>query len=269
MADTATPRLFEYLYFKPVQMNGTDVPGKYHPLRVRLLYASMEQVPAGRVHLYEYAKKKYSSVLCLHNGETTTALKSSGIVCPMCAQERYGTPSTTYYAYVIDMEDNKFKLLKLNWGTGTQIDAVATLKAKPLHDLVLVISKQGVGKNTTFTVIPDEVSKFSVADYFQDLGLTTYPPLVGKPGERTPILALSASQMTDFLGGKYPWSSGENFTPKKHAVLGSTVTEHVENPKISAAIEGAKTSEEAPVTEDDAEDAKDFEDDAPTPKHFF
>lgn len=259
----ANERLFSYLFFKPKQVNGKDVPGKFEPLKVRFLYASVEQIPAGRVHLYNYAPKKFTRVLCLKNGKNKTEMDKHD--CPLCKVERFGTPSNKYFAFVSDLNDGgALKLLELKWSVGKQLDEIAEIKGKPLHDMVFTISKKGEGKDTTYTPMFDEVSPFSVTDFFASLGISSYPTLVGPVNAKTPIMELSAQQMTDFVNGQYPWSSGEGATQsRKMTVLGSQVT--VRNEQTSVAMPSPTTD----IVDDLDEDAISYVDDTPKETSFF
>lgn len=218
-------RLFNYLYFKPQTLNGKSIPGKFETLKVRFLYASLEQIPMGRVHLFNYAPKKYTRVLCKKNGLPNKGLDK--VDCPMCKTEKYGTPSSKYYAFVSDLNDEgNLKLLEFNWSLGKQISEIAEIKGKPLHDLTFTLAKRGQGKDTTYTPIFEEASTFSVSEYFGLLGLDDYPLIVGKVEDKAPIMDLSLEKMENFIAGQFPWATNEDGTPsaRSYTVLGTTVT---------------------------------------------
>lgn len=220
-------RVFSTLYFTQQEKNGVKVAGKFKPLKIRFLYQDIEQIPMGRVHLFNYMSGKYTKVLCLKDGKSRKELETTK--CPMCDVDKFGTPSSKLHAFVQDLEDDgKLKLFEMSWTLSKQIDAMAELKGLPLHDMVFYISKQGSGKETTYTPMFDGVDKFDVAKYMKSLGLTDYPQLVGAPADRAPIMALSAEQMSEFIAGNFPWSNNEGGdNPKrKFTSLSSTVTIH-------------------------------------------
>ena len=256
-------RLFSYLFFKAKESNGRPVPGKFEPLKVRFLYSAVEQIPLGRVHLYNYAPKKFSRVLCLKNGMTNKQAEKHH--CPMCDVERFGTPSSKYYAFVADLnDDGALKLLELNYSLGKQLDDIAELKGRPLHDLVFILSKKGTGKETNYTAMLDETSAFNVTGYLKSLGLADYPPLVGEVGAKTPVLQLSKEQMQEFIEGNYPWSTGESSSStRKFTALGSTVT--VRNSQTDIDM-GDVATEVAPFAD---EEEVEIVDDTPSSGSFF
>ena len=258
-------RLFNYLFFKAKEANGRPVLGKFEPLKVRFLYSSVEQIPLGRVHLYNYAPKKFSRVLCLKNGMSNKEAEKHS--CPMCDVERFGTPSSKYFAFVTDLnDDGALKLLEFNYSLGKQIDEVAELKGRPVHDLVFILSKKGTGKETTYTAMLDETSQFSVSDYFKGVGITDYPQIVGQVGDKTPILALSKEQMVEFIDGKFPWSDGsysEGSSTRKFTSLGATVT--VRNSQTAVDVEDV--AEEVTTFAD--EESMEIVDDTPSSGSFF
>lgn len=255
-------RLFSYLYFVNKKVNGKDQAGKFETLKVRFLYTSVDQIPMGRVHLYNYAPKKFSRVLCLKNGLGKTDLEKTE--CPMCKTETYGTPSNKYFAFVEDLnDDGALKLLEFNWSLGKQIEEVADIKGRPLHDLVFTLSKKGQGKETTYTPLLEETTKFSVSEYFGLLGLSDYPAIVGAVGDKAPIMQLSKEQMVEFIDGKYPWSTGDGSgNSRKFTVLGATVTLRNEQTGIS-------TPAEATVEELDELDELEEIDDTPSKESYF
>lgn len=259
-------RVFSYLYFKAKELNGKPVIGKYEPLKVRFLYAGVSQIPMGRVHLYSYAPKKFTRVLCLKNGLTNKNLEHKD--CPMCKVEQYGTPSNKYYAFVSDLNDNgALKLLEFNWSLGKQIDEIAEIKGRALHDMVFTLSKKGQGKETTYTPLFEEVSEFNVENYFSLLGLEDYPKLVGKSSEKASILDLSLSEMEDFINGKFPWSStasAEAQPSRKYTMLGTTVTARNEH----ATVTPPTSAEEVEEFTEDFEDVAEI-DDRPKSESFF
>lgn len=230
MTQTTEKKYLNRLYFKPKQVNGKPVAGKNEVLTVRFLYDSPLQIPQGRVHLYSYAKGKYTNVLCLKNELTKNNLDK--VHCPLCENERYGTPSKRLWALVEDIADGDIKLIDLPWSILSQLEAVVETKAVALHDLVFQLTKSGTGKETTYAAIFDEKSRFNVRDFLISKGYDNYPAIVGKAGDRAPIMALTEQQMEDFLKGNYPWSnnsngSGSDGAPKKaYTVLGSSVVVH-------------------------------------------
>lgn len=235
MAD-AVAKVFDYLYFKPTQSNGKDVKGKFEPLKVRFLYASMESIQLGRVHMYEYSPKKYSKVLCLRNGLRKDDLEKTD--CPLCDKETWGTPAPKYFAFVQDMnDDGKLKLLEMNYSLGKAIDEIADYKGLPLNDMIFTLIKKGVMKDTTYLAMFEEKSPCNVGEYFESLGLKDYPAIVGLTGERTPVTMLTHTQIVDFIGGKYPWSTGEGSTQRKSTLLGATVTTRGESAKAELPAE--------------------------------
>lgn len=256
---TKVERLFGYLYFKPKTLNGKVVDGKFEPLKVRFLYAAVEQIPMGKVHLYSYADKKFSRVLCLTNG--LNKVQSAKVSCPMCDEDRFGTPSNKYYAFVEDLNDgSSLKLLEFNYGLGKQLDEIAEITGRPLHDLTFTITKKGKGTDTTYTPIMEDKSAFSVSDYFEFLNITDYPKIVGPVGERCPIMILSAEQMTDFIDGKYPWSDGNTEyaeSTRKYTTLGAQVTVRGDTARTLASNTPAPKEE---VDEVDVEAVADFSD---------
>jgi hypothetical protein len=256
-------RLFSYLFFKAKEANGRPVVGKFEPLKVRFLYSAVEQIPLGRVHLYNYAPKKFSRVLCLKNGMTNKQAEKHS--CPMCDVERFGTPSSKYYAFVSDLnDDGALKLLEFNYSLGKQLDDVAELKGRPLHDLVFVLSKKGTGKETTYTAMLDETSPFNVTGYFKSLGIADYPALVGGVGDKTPVLQLSAEQMQEFINGNYPWSTGESSTTtRKFTALGATVTVRNEQTAVDMGDDATE------VAQFEDEESMEIVDDTPSSGSFF
>lgn len=246
MADTEK-RLYSYLFFKAKEVNGKTQPGKFDTLKVRFLYASMDQIPFGKVHLYSYAPKKVTRVYCLNNDKTKKELDKAN--CPLCQTEQFGIPSGKFYAFVTDEnDDGALKLLEFNWSLGQQIDEIANIKGRPLHDMVFTLSKKGIGKDTTYTPIFEEVSKFDVADYFATLGINDYPIIVGTVADKAPILSLTYEQIQDFIDGQYPWSTGEGATQRKFTHLGSTVTlrggqTEIETPKDAEIVETIEDGE--------------------------
>lgn len=219
-------RVFSTLYFTQQKKNGVDVPGKFTPIKIRFLYQDIEQIPMGRVHLYNYMSGKYTKVLCLKDGKSRKELETTK--CPLCVVDKFGTPSAKLHAFVQDLEDDgKLKLFEFSWTLAKQIDAMAELKGLPLHDMVFYVTKNGTGKETTYTPMFDGVDKFNVAKYLDSLGLNQFPQLVGSPSDRAPIMALSAEQMSEFIAGNFPWSNGDGGNSKRRFTsLSSTVTIH-------------------------------------------
>lgn len=249
MADEKT---FGYLYFTPKEVNGKPQPGKFNTLKVRFLYTSTEQIPMGRVHLYEYLKGKFTKVLCLKNGLTAKQLDKTD--CPLCKISKYGTPSNKYYAFVSDLnDDGALKLLEVNWSLGKQLDDICELFGKPLHDIVFTLSKKGVGTDTSYTPVPEQSkddTPFNVAEYFAMLGLEDYPPLLGT--SHVPILQLDEQQMQAFIEGEFPWSSDTQAdgTPKRKRVMlgGSMVT--LRNEQVASVQEDDDVVEDVEEMED-------------------
>lgn len=230
MTQTTDRKYLTRLYFKPKQSNGKPIVGKNEVLTVRFLYDSPLQIPQGRVHLYSYAKGKYTNVLCLKNELTKNNLDK--VHCPLCEVERYGTPSKRLWALVEDIEDGEIKLIDLPWSVLSQLEAVVETKAVPLHDLIFQLTKSGTGKETTYAAIFDEKSKFNVRDFLISKGYDKDPAIVGKAGDRAPIMALTEKQMEEFINGNYPWSNnsstsnGDGSPKKSYTVLGSSVVVH-------------------------------------------
>lgn len=219
-------RKYSSLYFEKAEVNGKKVEGQYKPLRIRLLYADVEQIPMGRTHLFEYSSGKYAKVLCLNDGKSKKDTKVEN--CPLCAHDRYGTPASKLFAFVSDLnDDGKLKLFEFSYTLGKQLAEMAEEAGAPLHNIEFSIRRSGTKKETTYTPFPKSITPFSVKDYFFDLGLDDYPKLVGAPNDRAAILQLSYEQMDKFIDGDYPWSSGEGSTKRKFTSLtGATTTIH-------------------------------------------
>lgn len=274
MTQQTTERAFSTLYFKQKELNGKPQDGKFETLRVRFLYNSISEIQAGRVHLYKYATSKFSKVLCLRNGLSKAKLDT--VDCPLCVAEKFGTPSTNYYAFVEDLaDDNKLKLFEMKWTLGKTIEEIADVKGKPLHDLVFILSKKGTGTATTYTAILDGEEKFSVRDYYASLGLSSEPTIVGPVADRAPIMALTREQIIDFMDDKYPWSTGERgeSTTKKMNVLGSVVTTRGEASAAAPSIATQPGASSIPELDDlditDEDDEVEEIDDRPSPSSFF
>lgn len=257
-------RLFSYLYFTNKELNGKKVVGKFDTLKVRFLYSAVEQIPLGRVHLYEYAPKKFTRTLCLKNGFNNKEAEKHE--CPMCNGAMYGTPTNKYYAFVSDLADNgALKLLEFNYSLGKQIDEIAEIKGRPVHDLVFILSKKGTGKETTYVAMLDETSPFNVTEYFGLLGISDYPKIVGSVEDKAPILQLSREEMEDFINGKYPWSANGttngSSSSRKFTSLGTTVT--VRNEQVNVVVD----AEDVVAIEED--DEIEIVDDTPSSESFF
>lgn len=257
-------RLFSYLYFKNKELNGKAVAGKFETLKVRFLYSAVEQIPLGRVHLYEYSPKKFTRTLCLKNGFNNKEAEKHE--CPMCDVAMFGTPANKYYAFVSDLEDNgALKLLEFNYSLGKQIDEIAEIKGRPVHDLVFILSKKGTGKETTYVAMLDETSTFNVTEYFGLLGISDYPKIVGSVDDKAPILQLSREAMEDFINGKYPWSANGTTngtgSSRKFTSLGTTVTVRNEHTKVDVAGDA--------VTDINEDAEIEIVDDAPSSESFF
>lgn len=255
MADT-TEKVFSYLYFKAKELNGKVVPGQFEQLKVRFLYRAMSEIQAGRVHMYNYSAGKFSKIVCLKNDAKSKA-EVEKIDCPLCKREKFGTPATKFFAFVVDLnDDNKLKLLEINFSLGKAIDDLAEIKGAPLHDMVFTLVKKGIGKDTTYLPMWEETTKgFSVSEYFGLLGLSKYPQIVGKVEDRAPVMVLSREQIDNFIAGKYPWSTNEDgaSTTKKYAVLGSTVTLRGEHNAIAEDLGADELPSEFNTTTEEVE----------------
>jgi hypothetical protein len=135
-----------------------------------------------------------------------------------------------------------------------------------LHDIVFTLSKKGINKETTYTPIAEpskENKPFDVAEYFALLGLDDYPKMLGT--DHVPILQLDEKQMTDFMNGTFPWSTGlrEDGTPMRKRVIlgGSTVTLRNEQTNL--------VNEDEEVVEEVDELDENLLDDAPKAGGFF
>ena len=258
MADE-TQRPYKMLYFENQEVNGKKQSGKFKPLRVRFLYPSIESIPLGRTHLQKYGNNgRFARILCLNNGKPKAELSKDN--CPLCKASSYDIPSNKYYAFVEDLNDGSaLKLLEFNWGLGKQLDEIAEIKGRPLHDLVFTLSKKGEKLDTSYTPILEDTSKFDVAEYLGLLGLEDFPQLTGI--DHVPILQLTEEQIVNFLKGIYPWASKDGGDYKKRTVLGG----------VTVTVRGAQTAIVDEEEDDVVDEVDDFEatNDRPSPTGFF
>lgn len=243
-------RKYGSLYFEKEEVNGKKSIGQYKPIRIRLLYADVEQIPMGRAHLFEYSSGKYAKVLCLNDGKSKKDTKVEN--CPLCAHDRFGTPASKLFAFVSDLnDDGKLKLFEFSYTLGKQLSEMANEMGTPLHNIEFTIRRSGTNKETTYTPIPKNIKEFSVKDYFFDLGLDEYPKLAGAPSDRPAILQLSYDQIEKFIDGDYPWSSGEGATKRKFTSLtGATTTIHGLGETSNAIASSKDFDEVSDVSED-------------------